>query len=105
MEEKKAVDGPDFRFISSSSSVGFNKSHHELGSNQNINDYMRDVKSKGRIEEDKLLDNSEQALALQEAEKEKGLSEFEEAMASRDEVSITSKHYHWQDKYRPRKPR
>ena len=68
---------------------------------------MRDVKAQGRKEEDNHLvrDDSDEAVALQEAEKGKGLGNFEEAMASKDEVAMQARWYHWQDKYRPRKPR
>lgn len=110
LEEQEAAARMDYRFIPSSSvgaggSSSSSSSGRELGSNQNINEYMRDVKAKGRREENLLMDNSEEAVALQEAEKGKGLGESEEAMPSNDEVAMQSKFYHWQDKYRPRKPR
>lgn len=57
------------------------------------------------VDQDKFIDDSAEARALQEAERSKGLEDSEEAMVSTDEVSLQSKSYHWQDKYRPRKPR
>lgn len=107
LEEQEAAARLDYRFISSSS-VGASSNGEpsmEMGSNQNITEYMRDVKAQGRREESLLIDNSDQALALQQAEKGKGLGDSEEAMPSNDEVAVQSKFYHWQDKYRPRKPR
>jgi hypothetical protein len=109
LEEQEAAARLDYRFISSSSvgasSNGNGEPSMEMGSNQNITEYMRDVKAQGRREESLLIDNSDQALALQQAEKGKGLGDSEEAMPSNDEVAVQSKFYHWQDKYRPRKPR
>jgi hypothetical protein len=82
------------------------ESGRDGGSEQNIKEYIKDVKAQVRQEENGAkVDSSEEALALQRAEQGKGLGDFEEAMPSNDEVATRAKFYHWQDKYRPRKPR
>lgn len=97
-DEKEAAANLDYRFISNGSSRDPSKDMEEKVS---IHEYMRNVNEQGRKEDD----DSEEAMALQLAEQGKGMGDFEEAMASKDEVSMPAKYYHWQDKYRPRKPR
>jgi hypothetical protein len=112
-EEKEAAARLDYRFISSSGGGGggdrSSEASREHGSAQNITEYMKDVKAQDRADEARAhlpqQDDSEQALALQQAERGKGLGASEEAMATQDEVAMQARFYHWQDKYRPRKPR
>lgn len=106
-EEKEAAARLDYRFISSSgggSSSSSGDPNNDPNKEQGITDYMRDMRAQVR-QEDLQMDNSDQAVALQQAERSKGLGDHEEAMASNDEVAMQAKFYHWQDKYRPRKPR
>ncbi|KAG5178455.1 cactus-binding C-terminus of cactin protein-domain-containing protein [Tribonema minus] len=50
-------------------------------------------------------DASDAALALEVAERGKGLEDLEDAMGLGDEVDTSGTTYWWNDKYRPRKPR
>lgn len=116
-EEKEAAERLDYRFISSGAdSSNSNKERNDEGrgrvSTQSMKEYVSAVNDRGREEEIAAqagggddMDNSEQALALQRAERGKGMDDSETAMATKDEVAMQAKFYHWQDKYQPRKPR
>uniref|UniRef100_A0A6S9JR17 Splicing factor Cactin n=1 Tax=Heterosigma akashiwo TaxID=2829 RepID=A0A6S9JR17_HETAK len=51
-----------------------------------------------------VVDESAEAVAMERAEKAKGMDDLEEALGLQDEVKLDSV-YWWHDKYRPRKPR
>jgi hypothetical protein len=105
-EAQEAAAQLDYRFITVSSVNSASSSGDQSLGKESITEYMKTVKAKGRQEEiDNFLDNSDEALALQQAEKSKGVGDFEEVMKSQDEIAVQTRWYHWQDKYRPRKPR
>lgn len=86
----RVTEGTDFRFIGAAgSSASVDDFEHKAG-----------LGSGGEV------DTSAEAVAMEKFEADKNISgDAEEKMALADEFVLADQEYHWQDKYRPRKPR
>jgi hypothetical protein len=93
----RVMEGSDFRFLG-----GEGESSSSSAKRNAPNDFLR-AGGEGVAGE---VDSSEASLAMERSEAAKGeLGDAEEKMGATDEISLAIQDYHWQDKYRPRKPR
>lgn len=88
------TEGSDFKFLSSTSSNGV------------VGPAVFDVDDRAGLGTGGEVDTSAVSIAMERSEAEKmDPGDSEEKMKQTDEVALPGKSYHWEDKYRPRKPR